>query len=270
MNDLESNFFLYQYNASILDLMTKEIVEKLSEHLFMVEMTLEGDKKLHDTIRVYKKGGGTYEDIMNAAQLVLVHNIHVTFRVNATEGDHLDYLLKDMEKRGLKDKNFAFYITHTSDYGLQQFFTDDVLCLHDEKKAIGLIPELRAVVDDNGFKKHLFTYDTQQRQKILPCNSERRGQYVIDPFGDVYLCFFTAGQKELRAGSIGDKGTIAWQPPFYEVMARNPLDFAECQQCKLLPMCGGGCHIWALKQKGTYLAPYCGNTKEIAEERIKL
>lgn len=260
-------YIILQTNGTLL---TEEIVERFSNHLLTAEMTLEGDKEYHDTIRVDKKGGGTYEDIMDAIHVLLQRGIHTAVRINASQADHLDLLLKDLKQRGIGGQNFSFYVTQTSDFGLHEFFTDDVLCLHDEKQALRLIPELRAVVDKNGFEQNLTTFDTAQKQKILPCASERRGRYVIDPFGDVYLCFFTAGQKELRAGSVEHGGTIEWQPQFYEVMARNPLHFTECCTCKMLPMCGGGCHIRALKQKGTYLAPYCGNTKEIAEERIKL
>ena len=250
-------------------LITEDIIDRLAAHLWTVEITLEGDKEYHNTIRVYKKGGGTYEDIMNAVQLLLTKNIHTALRINASDSHHLDVLLKDLKERGFQDKRLSLYITQTSDFGLNQFFTDDVLCLRDEKKSIALIPELRDVVEKNGFRQNLTTYDSLQRKKVLPCNSEKRGMYVIDPYNDVYLCFFTAGQKEFSCGTIGRGGTILWNPYFYEVMSRNPLEFAECRHCVLLPMCGGGCHIRAYNQKGTYLASHCGNIKELAEERIK-
>lgn len=260
-------YIILQTNGTLL---TEDVAENLSRHLVSVEMTLEGDKEYHDTIRFYKKGGGTYEDIMNAVQLLIEKNIHVALRINASEAGHLDLLLKDMKRRGLEGQNFSFYVTQTSDFGLHEFFTEDTLCFRDEKKAVELIPELRAVVDQNGLTENLTIFDTLQRQKILPCASERRGRYVVDPLGDVYLCFFTAGQKEHCIGTIGEEGTIEWNSSFYEIMGRSPLEFSECRQCTLLPMCGGGCHIRAHKNKGTYLAPYCGNTKEMAEERIKL
>lgn len=259
---------LLQTNGTLL---TKELVDAIADHLWTVEMTVEGDKLRHDTIRVYKTGGGTYEDIMNSITLLLNAKIHVALRVNVTDPNSLDALLKDMHNRGIPgDSPFSFYVTQTSDFGLEQFFTDDGLCLHDEKRSIELIPELREVVYENGFKKNLVTYDTLQIKKILSCSAEKKGTYVIDPFGDVYLCFFTAGQKEFNVGTIKKGGTIVWNPRFYQVMSRHPLTNAECQQCAVLPMCGGGCHIRAYKQKGSYMQCHCGNTKEIAQERIKL
>ncbi len=261
-------YIVLQTNGTLI---TKEIINTISNHLWTVEMTLEGDKSHHDTMRVYKKGGGTYEDIMKAIEILLDSNIHVALRINVSDPGNLDVLLKDMKERGIPgERILSLYITQTSDFGLEQFFTDDLLCLHDEKKSMALIPELREVVDKNGFRKNLVTFDTLQRKKILPCNSERKGMYVIDPHGDVYLCFFTAGQKEFSMGSIKEKGEISWNPSYYEIMSRNPSDFAECRSCPLLPMCGGGCHIRAYKQKGSYSNPHCGNTKEVAEERIKL
>ncbi len=258
---------ILQTNGTLL---TEEIIERFSDHLAAAEMTLEGDKDYHDTIRVYKKGGGTYEDIMNSINRLLESDNHVTVRINASEPVHLDLLLKDLNERGIKGKNFSFYITQTSDFGLGQFFTDDASCLHDEERAVTLIPELRAVVNDHQFNQNLMTYDTLQRQKIIACNSERKAKYVIDPYGDVYLCFFTAGQKEFSVGTIKEEGNIVWNPSFYEIIARNPLDFSECRYCKLLPMCGGGCHIRAFNQKGSYFQYHCGNTKEMAEKRVKL
>ncbi len=260
-------YIVLQTNGTLI---TKETIERLSDHLWTVEVTLEGDKELHDTIRFYKKGGGTYEDIMNAVQLLLLKNLHTALRINASEADRLDALLKDLKKRGIGGRDLSFYVTQTSEFGLHELFTDDALCLHDEKRAVDLIPEMRAVVDENGFRQNLTTFDTLQKQKILPCNFERKGRYVVDPFGDVYLCFFTAGQKEHSIGTVGQGGAVEWNSRFYDIMSRNPLEFQECHSCNLLPMCGGGCHIRACKTEGTYLAPHCGSIKEMAEERIKL
>lgn len=260
-------YIVLQTNGTLL---TEQVIEKLKPHLWTVEVTLEGDMDLHDTIRVYKKGGGTYQDILRAVDLLLKKGVHTAVRINASQAEHLDILLQDMKARGLNQDNLSFYITQTSDFGLDSFFTDDILCLQDERKSVALIPELRKVVDKNGFTPNLTVYDTVQRKKVLPCNSEKAGNYVVDPFGDIYLCFFTAGKKEFCAGTIGPKGEVTWNPQFYEVMARNPVEFAECRTCKLLPMCGGGCHIRAYQKEGTYQAPHCGTTKEMAEERIKL
>ena len=249
-------------------LLTEEVLEKLAPYLTYVELTLDGPQASHDKIRVHKDGRGTYEEIVNAVSLCSQRGIQTVLRINVKNAQDLREVLSDLTERGLQGrKEVRFYYAQTSDFGLCELFNSSKLCHDDEEKALNMSPELRKVITELNWADQLEMPDVIQKQKFVACNNEKKARYVIDPDGDIYLCFFRAGQKEYRAGSINKKGGY-FGPMYYEMLARNPLQFEECSTCVYLPFCGGGCAMRAYEQAGTFHAHNCGSTKDFAAQRI--
>jgi uncharacterized protein len=251
-------------------LLSDQILETLAPYLTYVEVTVDGPQVIHDKTRVHKDGKGTYEDIMKAVHLATKRGIHTVLRINVQNAQNLHDVLSDLTERGFcGKKEVTFYYAQTSDFGLCELFSNSQLCHEDEKKALDMSPELRKVIQDLGWMDQLEIPDVIQKQKFVACNNEKKARYVIDPYGDIYLCFFRAGQKEYKAGTLKDGGGH-FSPMYYDMLARNPLQFAECQTCVYLPFCGGGCAMRAYEQKGTFQASHCGSIKDFAEKRILL
>lgn len=251
-------------------LLSEEILRALAPHLAYVEITLDGPQKNHDKVRIYKDGTGTYEDILHAVDIASAMGVPVVLRINVEHAQDLREVLSALTGRGLRGREgVAFYYAQTSEFGLCELFGNNNLCQEDEGRALEMAPELGQVIEELGWTPQLETPDFIQKQKFVACNNEKKGRYVIDPFGDVYLCFFRAGQKEYRAGTLkGDAGQFG--PMYYEMLARNPLQFEECQTCVYLPFCGGGCAMRAYEQSGTFHTNNCGSIKEFSAKRILL
>lgn len=251
-------------------LLSEEVLKKLASYLTYVELTVDGPKATHDKTRVHKDGRGTYEDILKAVHLTAEKGIHTVLRINVQNAQDLHEVLSDLTERGFcGKKEVAFYYAQTSDFGLCELFSNNQLCYEDEKKALDMSPELGRVIEDLGWMDQLEIPDVIQKQKFVSCNNEKKARYVIDPFGDIYLCFFRAGQKAYRAGTL-EEGAGHFGPMYYDMLARDPLQFEECQTCVYLPFCGGGCAMRAYEQKGTFQTNHCGSMKEFAEKRILL
>jgi uncharacterized protein len=248
-------------------LLTESVIDTLSPYITYVELTLDGPQSVHDKTRIYKDGTGTYQDIITALDTATTKGIHAVVRINVQEPQDLHNVLTDLTEKGFKDrKNLQFYYAQTSNFGLCELFSNNQLCYEDENKALDMSPQLRKIIKNLGWENHLEAPDVIQKQKFVSCNNEKKARYVIDPDGDIYLCFFRAGQKQYKAGSLKNGSTFG--PLYYQMLARNPLQFEECAHCVYLPLCGGGCAMRAYELSHTFNTHNCGSIKKITEKRI--
>jgi uncharacterized protein len=71
-------------------LLTDEWCECLAEHHFLVGISIDGPRELHDAFRVNKRGKGTFEAVMRGLRLLQKHGVeyNVLTTVNRVNGDH--------------------------------------------------------------------------------------------------------------------------------------------------------------------------------------
>ncbi|OPY54910.1 MAG: molybdenum cofactor biosynthesis protein A [Methanosaeta sp. PtaU1.Bin112] len=264
-NNIKVNIVL-QTNGTLLN---ENAVRLLTPYLAAVEVTLDGPPESHNKSRCYKNGDGSYEDILRNISLLAGSKTSILLRLNVENSDGLGLLLDNLDKNGLKSwPNLSFYTAHISYYDLCEFFTNDELCLKDINTVLEIRPSLLRVIYEKGWQSKYHMYN-MRKQKLVSCNNEKRGRYVVDPLGDIYKCVFTAGDKAHRVGVIKDGG-VEWNSAYYDILTRNPLDMEGCADCVYLPNCGGGCASRAFLNKESFNASYCGPIKRIMSKRILL
>lgn len=71
-------------------LLTDEWCEFLAEHGFLVGISIDGPRELHDAYRVTKRGEGTFDKVMRGLRLLQKHGVeyNVLTTVNRLNGDH--------------------------------------------------------------------------------------------------------------------------------------------------------------------------------------
>ena len=76
-----------QTNGTKLD---DEWCRFFKKHNFLVGLSLDGPKHMHDAYRVDKRGDGTFDQVMAAARLLQQHNVdfNILCTVHAANGDH--------------------------------------------------------------------------------------------------------------------------------------------------------------------------------------
>jgi uncharacterized protein len=76
-----------QTNGTKLD---AEWCEFFHQHNFLLGLSLDGPKEMHDAYRVDKRGDGTYDQVMAAARLLKKHKVefNILCTVHAANGDH--------------------------------------------------------------------------------------------------------------------------------------------------------------------------------------
>ena len=79
---------------------------------------------------------------------------------------------------------------------------------------------------------------------------------VINYNGDVFKCTAKDFTKENREGILNEVGDIVWeksQEHRLSLKLSNPL----CSQCRIAPLCGGGCSRYILDKKAMGQSSYC-------------
>ncbi len=71
-------------------LLTDEWCEFLAEHNFLVGISIDGPRELHDTFRVTKKGDGSFDKVMRGLRLLQKHKVeyNILTTVNRINGDY--------------------------------------------------------------------------------------------------------------------------------------------------------------------------------------
>lgn len=234
-------------------LVTPEIAETLKRyHTDYVQITLDGPKRIHDTKRFYKSGGGTFDDMMQSARILQDHDVGVSFRVNVDSESRpfIGELLDELQERGFKNVPVRCGTVGAS----TQACKDYSKCIKEEE-AREVLAEFRDIVDQKGQTAAVIR--THKPAHVF-CGFLGEGTFIIDPHADLYKCLTFVGQKSHSIGHISEDGTVkeyTWA--YYDWMSRDPLQIPECRECKMLPSCGGGCAAIAYEKHGTYHAVGC-------------
>jgi uncharacterized protein len=227
-----------------------------------VQLTLDGPKRIHDTKRVYKKGGGTFDDIIRAADILREHNVPVTFRVNVgyDTKQYLNDLIDELQTAGLT--TVPVVCAAISEGQACGSYSE---CIHD-RDVTTVLTEARSLLETKGQATPVVR-PHESSQSF--CGFLRKWQYILDPHADVYKCLTFVGLPEHCMGHISKEGEIRYTWAYYDWMSRDPLTIPECKTCTMLPSCGGGCAAVAYERHNTYHACGCYTPHAKTSDHVK-
>ncbi|MGJ5634036.1 radical SAM protein [Nostoc sp. CALU 1950] len=82
-------------------------------------------------------------------------------------------------------------------------------------------------------------------KKLTPkkhfCSATTGAMFVIDPDGYINRCWRSAGQPEEAIGSVHDEMPIYDHHVEKTWLGYSPFSYSDCSECKVLPLCMGGC-----------------------------
>ncbi|KYK36553.1 MAG: hypothetical protein AYK19_22160 [Theionarchaea archaeon DG-70-1] len=229
-------------------LFTKEIASRLGIYPTLFETTLAGPKDLHNERRPSKSGEGTYEKIINGIQNALSESMKVHLRIDIDEEiyNRVDELLDDLSERGIQKKQMVVSFNRIEPMLKGSDYPTSLLT----EKPVNFLYELAI---EKGFPVQLGGYPG-----CLACYQQSTNWFSIDPGGFFYPCEGFFGFEDQKTGKIGKNGDILEHyPPYYDWHLRDPLSIEECRDCKILPLCGGGCPFKAYLKYGNYNGPDC-------------
>lgn len=231
------------YSAGMVSnsyLLSVDVATQLySRRVKWVQVTIDGDRDTHDTMRPLVSGRGSFDRIINNIGATLdATPLSFSVRVNVGRrnvdelGGLLDgFVEKKFNQRGSFNVYFAAIEASTPESGSAfeekldgAEFNRKILALEEKARNMGLAGTISPPGGFSGM-----------------CVAASNGGYVIGGNGDVHKCWETVHDATKRIGTIfepdklGDSiNATAWQQ-------WSPFDNATCSSCGILPMCGGHC-----------------------------
>lgn len=236
-------------NATLL---TPTIIEFLSENKIGVTVSMDGPADLHDKLRVFSNGKGSYDMIAPRVKaLIQNHRTRpITARVTLTNGvtDVMRIYKHLKHDLGFHEVGFA-PVTTSPDrlYAIGERGMDGVLDdfhkLADEYLEYALRGEMHGFSNVSDTIAELI----QGVNKSHPCGAAL-GLLGVGPSGDIAPCHRFVDSDEHSMGNIATGVDREKQAAFLDRGHVN--NKYDCQTCWARPLCAGGCHHEAFVRYG--------------------
>jgi uncharacterized protein len=236
-------------NATLL---TPAIIEFLSENRIGVTVSMDGPPELHDKLRVFANGKGSY-DIIAPRVRALIENHRtrpITARVTLTKGvtDVVKIFRHLKNDLGFHEVGFA-PVTTSPDrlYAINERGMDDVLAqfhvLAEEYLEFALRGEMHGFSNVSDTLSEL----CQGVNKSHPCGAAL-GLVGVGPSGDIAPCHRFVDSDTHALGHISTGIDREKQKDFLQ---RGHINSKyDCHTCWARPLCAGGCHHEAYVRYG--------------------
>lgn len=227
-------------------LLTDGIVRFLETEKIGLMISIDGPKQVHDRVRVFRAGRGSYDQIVTRAQKVLGKR-SVSARATITR-QNLDTLgiMETLLNLGFSGVFLSPVSTVEDDYALSQQNMESI----KNQNRILVNKLVECALQEHKFFPHLGFIRFLQRVhwgaiRVSSCYAGS-GYVCIDPAGDIYVCHRFAGVEQFRMGNLRQGIDRRWQQEFFRVVNVNCRE--KCPSCWARYLCGGGCchdHIFA-------------------------
>lgn len=224
-------------------LVTEEDADFFEEHGFAVTVSLDGPRRVHDKLRPYQSGKGSFDRIMKnvAPMLVKQRRMQVGARVTVTpENLRLKETLDHFVDAGFHTVGFSPMLRSPSGAGeltgadLEPMLAAMIECGREfERKTVAREPypfaNMLSAMKEIGRGTH----------RPYPCGAGA-GYLGVSAEGDLAACHRFVGDEDGAMGSVThgvDKAKRAAWLGERHVHRQEP-----CRSCWARYLCGGGCH----------------------------
>ncbi|MBP5607257.1 MAG: thioether cross-link-forming SCIFF peptide maturase, partial [Lachnospiraceae bacterium] len=223
-------------------LLTDDILEFANKEMSNLVLSIDGRKEVHDRMRPYRKGGGSYDEI-------------VPKYIKAAESrGQMNYYVRGTYTHFNTD--FAEDVKHLADLGFKQISVEPVVAPPEMDYAItgDDVPKLlkqydilademlKRKKDGDPFNFFHFMIDLE----CGPCVYKRLSgcgagcEYVsVTPWGDIYPCHQFVGEEDYKLGNVTEGITnTELRDRFHNC---NVYSKPACRDCFAKYYCSGGC-----------------------------
>ncbi len=248
------------------ELLTSDVIKT-------IQVTLDGDKQVHDNSRVHELGIGTYDRIMEGLRALVPKGSPINIRINLSFDNLNDIndLLESLDREGFFEyDNFSVY------FGYIQSFNDNYIQTYTLPDLIDATYELRKKyplteqVSHKGcgwadFLVKLKNKGEMNSRVVKYCGASTN-MLCFASDGLVYTCTDAIGDKSMAVGKfipeleLDNDALAIWREQ--DIQSSN-----ICSKCKVSLTCGGGCTYKAIKKNGD---PYDTICEEVVPTLGKL
>ncbi|MDO8443417.1 MAG: radical SAM protein [Candidatus Azambacteria bacterium] len=238
-------------NGILLD---KEILTQCKATEVVVAISVDGPKEIHDQMRVYSSGKGTFDEVMRSYRLA--QQMGVKTGICVTIDRHNLFRMKEIvrwlaDELGAKGMGFNILIENEVDP-----------IVSGEKTQYGEIVAQK-LIESFKMARAAGIYEDRMMRRVknfldkTPVLSDCGGcglQIVVSPDGKIGVCQAFCGRKEFFVTEPLETFEPESHPFWKQWRKRSPLANKVCRSCVALGNCGGGCPYNAYRTKGTIYA----------------
>jgi len=232
------------------------------------QITLDGPAEIHDQRRTTSAGGGTFAKILDNIKAV-DGRFFVSLRVNLDRRNVLRTTeLIDLIVEQELGHFVSPYFGHVTDYNDSVEGLSDH-CLSRAEFAEAEI-KLGFYMIQRGLKPAL---GLPQPSAHSLCVADSPGGAVLSPGGLVFSCWNeTAFPEQAASGSLGPDGLVRTEAQAKKAerwKQYDPFSHADCQSCKVQPLCQGGCP-WEAEKAPKDGPGHCSPLRNNLPDRLRL
>ena len=223
-------------------LLNDEVMEFCNKEMGNVVLSIDGRKEVHDFMRPFRKGAGSYDLILPKFQKFAESRNQDKYYVRGTFTHH--------------NLDFSQDVLHLADLGFKQISVEPVVADPSEEYALREedLPKIMEEYDllakemikrekeGKGFNFFHFMIDLEGgpcvAKRLSGCGSGTE-YLAVTPWGDLYPCHQFVGQDEFLMGNVWDgvvKTDIRDEFKLCNIYAKD-----KCTNCFAKFYCSGGC-----------------------------
>lgn len=233
------------YSASAISngsLLTLQAIEDMcNSRIRSIQITLDGPKEIHDKVRFFKNGKGTFNSIINNIE-VASYKLKVIIRINVDKNNFnsMELLFKALSNANINKENV-------------QLFCKPVLCtsvrtpvnkVFSHKEFYEVEKRLLQLAKQYNLP---YSFHWGVKGSFVRCAYANVQGYYISPDLSIYKCpiYIDQGHKLNSIGYISTDGEMVINnyEEYLKSLSYSPFNNEECLGCKVLPICHGKCPI---------------------------
>lgn len=237
-----------KYTSSMItngSLLTKRNVELLNKlPLDFIQISMDGTEKVQDKRRFFHSGKGSFSIIMQGIdRLLSTTSIRITIQVAVDKENIHSYedLLLYMNTHYPKEMDDKRILMNYNIVGDRTNFDNDNVCFShsDRMEYIKQIKDLKVKNNVNVGLPGI----------SQPCMYRSANSFAIDAEGYLYKCLEFVGKPTMSVGNLL-KHNMSLSKLAECSFSCSAFENEECRNCKVFPICGGGCPTDRLNEMG--------------------
>lgn len=263
-------FFTITTNGTLL---TDEIIDYLNENMGNVVISIDGRKEIHDAMRCYPDGRGSYDDIVPKAQKLVRGRKGKQYYIRGTfTAKNLDFTndVKHLADLGFKEISLEPVTGKGEEWSITEKMLPRIFEEY-ERLADYLIESWKRGKDIKFYHFNLNIFEGPCFYKRLTGCGTGYEYLAVTPTGDIYPCHQFVGLEEFKLGDLL-KGIE--RKDFSQYFRESHIYSKEkCKNCWAKFYCSGGCHADAYFSTGDIRGTnnlYCELQKKKIECAIML
>ena len=235
--------------------LTDEWAKFLTKHRFLVGVSLDGPKQIHDIYRKTKNDEGSYEKVIRGIESLKRYNTEFNILTLVSQSN----VEKPLEVyRYLRDEQNCLYhqyiecvefddTGHSTDFSITGQQWGDFLCtifdewIHNDTNRVSV-----RLFDS------IITTMLNRTPTICSFGRDCRHYLAVEHNGDVYPCDFYV-EEDMKLGNImRDEWEVLLSSPKYERFGFRKKSYGhECNKCPFVAICAGDCQKNRLTKSST-------------------